>query len=202
MFYLTQSRVVVMIILTVFFLSLILAIYVIGTPPHAKQTYLCPEWSQVVPDATTRCPPSEIQVFYPEGAITKGKQQTSAENVANAPLAIFLPHSQTGYYYSVIVVEPTSAIQKLRLIGMATNVQLAETAIFDRGSWIVEYQNPNPGPASGETRVIFLLYRHRDRFDGNIPVTRNNFNVETWIHAEWKSNPELVGANYFTMRGT
>lgn len=143
MFYLAQTRVMVMIVLTLFFLSLCLAIYVIGSPTHHKAIVLCPEWSAIVPDATQRCPTSEIQLFYPAGMVEKGDLFDTPSNVKNAPLAVFLPKSSTQYYYTLLVVDIDSQSGKVpnRVIGIATNLKLAESASLSESSWLTQYIN-------------------------------------------------------------
>ena len=212
MFYLKQTRVLVILAHIVLFLVLVIWIASIGKSPAITSTVTgagdCSEWqrSEVIPDVISVCPPSVAQIFYPSvngRVVTMGSTLVS-EAAAVQPSAIFVPGATASGYYTAIFVHPDSPSRsnptnRNSLKGIILNMKLTESISTLEGEWVVPYSAVTPNIDTGEHRYVWLIYRHSGRLT-NVPTPTNlfRFDVEKWIAENWTQKPQLVAGQTTT----
>ena len=204
MFYLKQTRVLVILAHLILFFVLVVWVASLGKAPAIGAQVAggdCTEWTrpEIIPDVISVCPPAVAQIFYPSvnSRVDMGATVT-AEAAAQQPSAIFVPGATSSGYYTAIFLHPDSPtrsepINRNSLKGIITNMQLTQKIDTMDGEWIVPYSAPSPNTNTGEHRYVWLIYRHSSRVtDVAIPSNLYRFDPEKWIADSWTQKPQLV----------
>ena len=215
LFYLRQTRVLIILALLIYSLVLVIWIAVLGKATAvaaASGAVVCPQWSgaELVPNVVSTCPPARAEVYYSgspsSGGVRINANTVNQEDVAVQPMAIFVPNAGAAYYYTAVFLDPDyptrqSPTLRSNLRGVVTNLRLGESADTTNGEWVQQYE----GPTSTDTtahRYIWLIYRHSSATSQlQVPVQPGSFNVEEWLTSSWSQRPTLVAAAYFEARG-
>ena len=211
-FYLKQTRVLIILALLVYMLILVIWITSLGKAGAmagvAGSTICSSQWAaaELVPNIISACPPVRAEVYY-AGALSSGGVRINGntvgqDDVSIAPLAIFVPNPAPAYYYTAIFLDPDYPNRnyptgRSNVRGIVTNLRLGESVDTNGGQWIQPYEGPTATDPSAH-RYIWLIYRHSTATSGlAAPNSLNNFNVEDWFSSSWSQRPALAAAAWF-----
>ena len=176
-FYLKQTRVLIILALLVYMLILVIWITSLGKAGAmagvAGSTICSSQWAaaELVPNIISACPPVRAEVYY-AGALSSGGVRINGntvgqDDVSIAPLAIFVPNPAPAYYYTAIFLDPDYPNRnyptgRSNVRGIVTNLRLGESVDTNGGQWIQPYEGPHRHrPVRAPLHLAHLSTQHR-----------------------------------------
>ena len=212
MFYLKQTRMLVILGLAIFMLILIIWIATLGKAgaiAAATSGTVCQQWAgaELVPNVVSTCPPARAEVFYAgspsSGGVRIDGNAVTQQDVSQQPLAIYVPNPVGAYYYTAVFLDEDypnrqAPAGRSNLRGVVTNLRLGQSVDTTSGEWVVPYEGPTSTDQQAH-RYIWLVYRHSSATEGlQVPGNYNyGFNVEDWFGSSWSQRPTLAAAAWF-----
>jgi len=212
-YYLQQSRIIIALTILIFFFILVIVALAIKHPQASTPASVaagCPAFAALIPDVISTCPANRLSIVF--AASTRASVVISPDNsnslpiayadVANAPVAIFVPQAESRYLYTTIILgidyyTATFGNNRNHLVGISANNRASSSIA---SNWVTSYSMLEP-PRGGLTyRYAVLTYRHiEEANDLGVGLQgRIRFDLDVWLQ-RFNSYPELVAANWFAI---